>query len=185
MTEQIDLSRRATQLQQPNQDDLLQHQGRKKVASGEAAKDRVTLDNSSQVEETYGPQAELNIGSNYELLRSLVVKTLQEQNVLLQVSTTGSEIDLSNLSVEEAKQLVAEDGYFGVEKTSQRIVDFALNAYGKDPAKLEAMKSAIDKGFQDAQQAFGGSLPEISQQTYDAIMEKLDAFAEISDKSGE
>lgn len=47
------------------------------------------------------------------------------------------------------------------------------------------MKDAIDEGFLGAQEAFGGALPEISQQTYDAIMEKLDAFAGQFEESGE
>jgi hypothetical protein len=36
----------------------------------------------------------------------------------------------------------------------------------------------VDKGFNEALEAFGGTLPEISYKTYDAVMEKLDAWAE-------
>ena len=86
---------------------------------------------------------------------------------------------------DQTASLIAEDGYFGVDQTSQRIVDFAIGAFGSDPAKLQQMKDAIDQGFLDAQQAFGGALPEISQQTYDAIMEKLDTFAGQFEGSGE
>lgn len=89
------------------------------------------------------------------------------------------------MTQEEAQELISEDGYFGVEKTSQRIVDFAINGFGNDPSKLQEMKDAIDQGFLEAQDAFGGALPEISQQTYDAIMEKLDAFAAQFEQSGE
>lgn len=140
--------------------------------------DRVSLDQSTKAEQTYGPIPGVEIGTPYQLLRSLVIKTLQDQGVALQVDTGSEILDLNMLTPEKAQELVADDGYFGVEKTSQRIVDFAINGFGNDPAKLEEMRAAIEDGFQQAAQAFGGQLPEISHQTYNAIMEKLDAFGE-------
>lgn len=150
-----------------------QHQQRIKQDARD--QDRVSLGEQETVSKTYGPG--LKVASPYELLRNLVIKTLEEQGIPLLISTGESDIDLTTITPEEAQDLIAEDGYFGVEKTSQRIVDFALNAFGNDPARLQEMKDAIDQGFSDAQDAFGGALPEISQQTYDAIMEKLDDFA--------
>ncbi len=145
--------------------------------------DRVSLGDQDKVGKTYGPG--LKVSSGYELLRRLVIKNLEEQGVTLQISTGDSTIDLTTLTPEEAQALVAEDGYFGVDKTSDRIVDFAINAFSGDPARLQEMKDAIDKGFSAAQDAFGGSLPEISQQTYDAIMQKLDDFAAQFEESGQ
>ena len=146
-----------------------------KLLKGE---DKVSLDQSQKAEQTYGPIPGVGVGTPYELLRSLVIKTLEEQGTATQVDTGGEILNLQELTPEEAQELVSEDGYFGVDKTSQRIVDFAINAFGNDPAKLEEMKASIEDGFQQAAAAFGGNLPEISHQTYDAIMEKLDAFAE-------
>jgi len=176
MTDQIDSTRGFKPVQDRRRDEPVQRPRPTRETS--AGGDRVSLNRSEPVEATYAPQSALNIGSQYELLRSLVIKTLQEQNVPLQISFGNSEIDFSTMTVEEAQDLVSEEGYFGVKQTSDRIVDFAINAYGKDPAKLEEMKKAIDQGFQNAQKAFGGTLPEISQQTYDAIMQKLDDFAQ-------
>ena len=150
-----------------------------KLLTGE---DKVSLDQSQKAEKTYGPIPGVAVGSPYELLRSLVVKTLQEQGAATQIDTGSEILDLQNLTPEEAQELISEDGYFGVEQTSQRIVDFAINAFGNDPANLEEMKAAIEDGFQQAAEAFGGSLPEISHQTYEAIMEKLDAFAAPEDE---
>jgi hypothetical protein len=45
----------------------------------------------------------------------------------------------------EARELISEDGYFGVEKTSQLIVDFAVNAFDGDPERLQEMMDASDK----------------------------------------
>lgn len=160
------------------QDDLQQ----RKLGGGTRvqSEDRVSLGEVETTGETYGPG--LKVASPYDLLRNLVIKTFQEQGLDLQISTGAGEIDFNTMTQEEARELVSEDGYFGVEKTSQRIVDFAINAFGNDSAKLEQMKDAVDQGFLDAQEAFGGALPEISQQTYDAIMEKLDAFAVQSEE---
>ena len=39
---------------------------------------------------------------------------------------------------------------------------------------MEEMRSAFLKGFNKAKETWGGELPEISQRTYDAVMEKFD-----------
>lgn len=181
MTGQIDPTHSAKPITGQQQEEMVQRQQRERSRS--AGEDRVSLGEQEKVGETYGPG--LKVASPYELLRNLVVKTLQEQGLELQFSTGDSEINFNTMTQEEAQALVAEDGYFGVEQTSQRIVDFAINGFGNDPEKLQQMKDAIDQGFKEAQDAFGGALPEISQKTYEAIMEKLDAFAGQFEESGE
>jgi hypothetical protein len=39
------------------------------------------------------------------------------------------------------------------------------------------MREAFKKGYAQAEKTWGGSLPEISQKTYDAVMEKFDKLA--------
>lgn len=82
----------------------------------------------------------------------------------------------------QAQADIAEDGYWGVNATSDRIVDFAVALAGDDPEKLEEMRSAFLQGFNQAKEAWGGELPEISQRTYDAVMEKFD---KLTGKTGE
>ena len=173
MTVQIDPTYSAKPISGQQQEELVQRQQGERTRS--AAEDRVSLGEQEELSETYGPG--LKVASSYELLRNLVIKTLEDQGLTLQFSTGDIEINFNTMTQEEAQALVAEDGYFGVDQTSQRIVDFAINGFGNDPSKLQQMKDAIDQGFKEAQDAFGGALPEISQQTYEAIMEKLDAFA--------
>lgn len=72
--------------------------------------------------------------------------------------------------------MIAEDGPLGVETTSGKIVDFAKALSGGDKGKLEELKGAIEKGFNEAKRILGGTLPEISQKTYDSIMDKLSAW---------
>ncbi len=186
MTDHIDPVRSNTIIPDKNRDDISRRQ-KTDSDHGQAKgdRDRISLDSSNKSGATYGPQAGLEIGSPYQLLRSLVVKVLQDQGTAFKVSTGDFEINFKTMTSNEAQELIADDGYFGVEQTSDRIVDFAINAFGNDPTKLQQMKDAIEKGFSEAQQAFGGTLPEISQKTHDAIMEKLDAFALQSDESRE
>jgi hypothetical protein len=89
----------------------------------------------------------------------------------------NSEIDIANLSRQDAQELIADDGYFGVEQTSERIFQFAVGIGGGDVGRLDAIKEGIQKGFQDALDAFGGWLPDISYKTMDKVMEKLDKWA--------
>lgn len=150
----------------------LQKQGRQGLH-----KDKVSLKRKQLEPATYGGPQRVQVASNYNLLRNLVVKILEEQGVALRIGSGDSSIDLRNLTPAEAQGLISEDGYLGVEQTSERIVKFAISVAGDDPGKLEEIKASIDKGFEMASKAFGGALPEICMKTYDAIMEKLDAWA--------
>ena len=74
----------------------------------------------------------------------------------------------------QAEADIAEDGYWGVEQTSDRILDFAKALAGDDPDKADEMIAAFQKGFKQATKAWGSELPDISQRTYDAVMQKFD-----------
>ena len=76
----------------------------------------------------------------------------------------------------QAEADIAEDGYWGVEQTSDRILDFAKALAGNDPDKAEEMLEAFKKGFKEATKTWGDELPEISQKTYDAVLEKFESW---------
>ena len=67
----------------------------------------------------------------------------------------------------KAKEDIAEDGYWGVNQTAQRLFDFASALAGDDENKMKEMQEAMMKGFKEATKSWGKSLPEISQQTLD------------------
>lgn len=71
----------------------------------------------------------------------------------------------------EAQSAISEDGYWGVKQTSQRIFDFALALSGGDDDKMDEMLAAFEKGFKLATKAWGSTLPDISQRTYDAVQD--------------
>lgn len=76
----------------------------------------------------------------------------------------------------QAQADVADDGYWGVDKTSDRIVDFAKALSGNDPSKAEELMDAFKKGFEEATKSWGKTLPDISQRTYDAVIKKFDEW---------
>ena len=76
----------------------------------------------------------------------------------------------------QAQADIAEDGYWGVNQTSSRIFDFAMALAGDDEEKMQEMKEAFEKGFKMAEKKWGGELPEISQQTFDAVQQKFDDY---------
>ncbi len=143
--------------------------------------DSVTLNQKSNVPMTYSSSLTTQSGDpqdQYGLLRELVTNMLKEQGIDFKIAAGDQEIDLSTVTREEAVELIAYDGYFGVEQTSDRIFEFAISVAGGDPSRLDAIKEGVEKGFNDALEAFGGWLPEISHETLDAVMSKLDAWAE-------
>lgn len=77
-------------------------------------------------------------------------------------------------TVTQAQKDIAEDGYWGVEQTSDRLVSMAQALSGGDASKADEMISAIKKGFEQATKAWGDDLPEICQKTIDAATKKLE-----------
>ncbi|MBP1586620.1 MAG: hypothetical protein ILP17_13135 [Lachnospiraceae bacterium] len=68
----------------------------------------------------------------------------------------------------QAQKDIAEDGYWGVVQTSQRLFDFASALAGDDEKMMQKMEAAMEKGFRQATGAWGRELPEISGKTMDA-----------------
>lgn len=85
----------------------------------------------------------------------------------------------------QAQADIAEDGYWGVEQTSERILDFAKALSGNDPEKADLLLDAFKEGFKQATGAWGEELPEISQKTFDAVVEKFDAWKNGTEKAKE
>lgn len=79
-------------------------------------------------------------------------------------------------TAQEAKEAVSEDGEWGVNKTAERMFEFAKAYAGDDDAKMEKMMNAFKKGFEQAEKLWGGKLPEISYQTYDKMYELYDDY---------
>ena len=140
--------------------------------------DKVDLQGGSDIAPTYSASMSVDMsqGDKYDMLRGLVANLLKEQGIDTKISMGDTEVDLAGITQDEAAELVSDDGYFGVDKTSERIFQLAVGIAGGDPSRIDAIKEGVDKGFQDALDAFDGWLPDISYDTYDAVMEKLDKW---------
>lgn len=107
----------------------------------------------------------------------------QEQGLDLATLTYNGK-PLSELRPEEAQSLIVEDGYFGVDKTAQRIAEFVLSGGGDNLVRLQAGRDGVLQGFAEAEKAWGGTLPEISYQTLNKTLELIDArIAELGSRS--
>jgi len=88
------------------------------------------------------------------------------------IGYTGKPI--KEMSPDEAKALVGQDGFFGVDQTSARLSDFVLNGAGDNVDTLKAGREGIIKGFNDAEKMWGGKLPDISHETLNKALAKID-----------
>ena len=76
----------------------------------------------------------------------------------------------------QAEADIAEDGYWGVEQTSDRILDFAKALSGGNAEYTDKLLAAFKKGYEQATGAWGKELPDISKRTYDAVVEKFEKW---------
>ena len=76
----------------------------------------------------------------------------------------------------QAQADIAEDGYWGVKQTSERIFDFAKALSGGDLDKMKEMQAAFEKGFKQATKTWGKELPQISQDTRSAVNKLFEDF---------
>lgn len=143
--------------------------------------EQVNLTYSSESISTYNQSMSLesSAGDGYDLLRGLVLNIFKEQGLDYTIASDDTEIDVSSISPDEAQELIADEGYFGVEKTAERIFTFAVGVAGNDPARIDTIREGVENGFQEALDAFGGWLPDISYDTYDTVMNKLDDWAGV------
>ena len=77
---------------------------------------------------------------------------------------------------EQAQKDIAEDGYYGVKQTSERMFDFACALAGDDVDKMKEMQEAMTKGFEEATKAWGQDLPDICKQTLEAANKLFEEY---------
>ena len=114
-----------------------------------------------------------SVQSNVISLEDKFTQDYQEfQSFLSEVGYEGKAI--AELSQDEAAELVSEDGLFGITQTSERIANFVINGAGEDADRMRAGREGMLLGFSQAEEMWGGELPEISQQTMKAAIEMVD-----------
>ncbi|EAC1221914.1 hypothetical protein H5K21_000412 [Campylobacter coli] len=115
-------------------------------------------------------------------------------NDLNSVKSMLSDIDFASLgyngknpltmNTDELNQLISEEGFFGIDNTANRIADFVIKGAGNDVEKLKKGLEGIKQGFEQAEKIWGGELPQISQDTIEAIIKKVsDRIDELGGKT--
>ena len=111
----------------------------------------------------------------YNYLKQIVAQLLERQGLTYR---DWSQVGIDEEACAEASALISEGGELSPEKVSDRIVEFAKAISGGDKSKIDTFRDAIEKGFAEAARVLGGELPEVSQKTYDLVMQKLDTWAQ-------
>jgi len=99
-----------------------------------------------------------------------------DDKMLADIGYSGKPI--LELTQQEAEDLISEDGFFGIKKTSQRVADFAITLAGDNLDNLAKVREGVVKGFEEAKKMFGGELPEISYKTQERTLALIDAKIE-------
>lgn len=123
--------------------------------------------------------------------RTAQLQSLVEKMISKQGQTLGTADDMwsflakGNLTADpetiaQAKKDVAEDGYWGAEQTSDRILSFAKALSGDDPDKAEELLNAFKKGYKEATKTWGSELPSLCSDTYDLVEKKFNEWMNSS-----
>lgn len=119
-------------------------------------------------------------------LQSLVEKMLAKQGqTLATADDMWSFLAKGNLkadpeTIAQAQKDVAEDGYWGAEQTSDRILSFAKALAGDDPEKADELLEAFKKGYKQATKTWGSDLPSLCSDTYDLVEKKFSEWKNSS-----
>jgi len=100
--------------------------------------------------------------------------TIDEDAMYKKLASGDFEVDEE--TKRQAQEDISEDGYWGVAKTSDRMLDFAKALTGGDADKMKEMVKAFDRGYQEATKTWGKDLPSISSDTRKATLEKFDKW---------
>lgn len=120
------------------------------------------------------------LSTKNQQLQNLVDQLLNKQaNKYTKLSQLFEDVKNGKISVDpntvaQAQKDIADDGYWGIEQTSDRLVSMAQALSGGDASKADKMIAAIKKGFDQAAKAWGGNLPDICQKTIDSAVKKME-----------
>lgn len=123
-----------------------------------------------------------DLDSQMSRFTNMMMRTFQKQGITAakgddfwkQIASGNFTVDAQTKA--DAEAAISEDGYWGVKQTSARIFDFAKALAGDDPEKMKKMQDAVEKGFKQAEDAWGGSLPGICGDTKSAINKLFDDY---------
>ncbi|MEA3314503.1 MAG: hypothetical protein U9Q30_01440 [Campylobacterota bacterium] len=122
-----------------------------------------------------------NSEAQKSILDFLAGKDVENQLSLLDIGYEGKAI--TELTEDEAKELISDKGFFGISETSQRVADFVFAFSDDDLSILQKSREGIVKGFEETEKLWGEELPNISYETQAQTLKLIDAkIQEIKDR---
>ncbi len=116
-----------------------------------------------QVEESMQNLAKQMLGQQYKIAKTA--------NGKVDFAALAKDLGIGT-TPEAAAEAISENGNWGVNAVSTRIIDMAVNLSGGDMSKISMLREAVQKGF--AQVGKLEDLPGVCQQTYDEVMKRFD-----------
>ncbi len=115
------------------------------------------------------------LSNKNQQLQNLVTQLLSQQaNKYTTLADLFKNIKADPATIAQAQKDISEDGYWGVEQTSDRLVSMAKALSGGDSTKADELIAAIKKGFEQATGAWGDDLPDICKETLDTTVQKME-----------
>jgi len=106
----------------------------------------------------------------YAPLISFIDKLVTQQSELQKRSA-------EKINKEELDPMIFENEASGIEKTAEKIVDFAQRLIGNDTSKADQLKRAVKKGFNQVEKNLG-ELSDIAQETCENVIKKIASWSE-------
>lgn len=113
-----------------------------------------------------------------KLIQSLISKQGESYNLIL----FGQKLNVTPEIAEKAKESISDGGEYSVDSVATNIMNMAKALSGGDSSNIGELKEAFLKGFKEAEKAWGGKLPEISQKTYDEVLRRFDEWENESNQ---
>jgi hypothetical protein len=109
-------------------------------------------------------------------LLDIVMKTIKGQGSTFAIATQDDmwkflaegKFTADEETIRKAQEDISENGYWGVDQTSDRIVDFAIALSGGDASKADLLLDAFKKGFERLPE-YGAKIYQIFRQRHTTL----------------
>ncbi len=112
-----------------------------------------------------------------EEAKKIVQEFIEMLKAILGEDEERKKTDMARL-VAQARRAIQPGGYWSPEKTAKRILKFARSISNNDVSKIDLLKDAVKKAFEEIQEKLGSPLPEILQETYQLVMKGFEEWKE-------
>ena len=112
-----------------------------------------------------------------EEAKRIVQEFVEMLKAILGEDEERKKADMAHL-VAQARRAIQPGGYWSPEKTAERILKFARSISNNDISKIDLLKDAVKKAFEEIREKLGSPLPEILQETYQLVMKGFKEWKE-------